>query len=157
MKKKFFFISFITLSLFVVAPALAEGNYGLDQTAGKAGLTSAGANVPTLAGNLIGTALSLVGVLFFILMIYGGFLWMTARGNEEATTKALGTITAAIIGIIIIMASYAITNFVFKSVQGGGSCIVKPGLIGPPRIGCSGLSSKENCEAPGTGGDCVWR
>ncbi len=59
--------------------------------------------------------LSFLGVLFLVLMIYGGFLWMTARGNEEQVTKAKNLITAAIIGLIIVLASYAISIFVMKS------------------------------------------
>ncbi|MEK7084601.1 MAG: hypothetical protein AAB932_05185, partial [Patescibacteria group bacterium] len=58
-------------------------------------------------------------VLFFGIMIYGGFLWMTAHGKEDQTKKALEAITAAIIGIIIVVSAYAITRFVFTSVSGG--------------------------------------
>ncbi|PLX26575.1 hypothetical protein C0581_04045 [Candidatus Parcubacteria bacterium] len=93
--------------------------YGLDITAGAAGLNTG--DVPTLVGNIIGSALSLISVLFFILMIYGGILWMLARGKDEQAKKALDTIIGAIIGIIIVLAAYAITNFVFSSVGNVGA------------------------------------
>jgi hypothetical protein len=97
--------------------ALAADDYGLFTTAKEAGLTKTGSgDLPTLAGNVLGTALSFIGVLFFALMVFGGFMWMTARGNEEQTKKALSTITAAVIGLIIVLSSYTITSFVFKSV-----------------------------------------
>ncbi len=100
--------------------ALAQDNYGLDATAGAAygaDKLKTDTDLPSTAGKVIGTLLSLIGVIFFGLMIYGGFMWMTARGNEEQAKKALDTIIAAVIGLVIILAAYAITNFVFKSVS----------------------------------------
>jgi hypothetical protein len=97
------------------APAPAD-DYGLSDTAKQSGLAKYGSSVPVLAGSIIGTALSMISVIFFILMVYGGFLWMTAHGDEGTVTKAKETIIGAIIGIIIILASYAITNYVTTSV-----------------------------------------
>ncbi len=110
-------------SVFFYAHSVSA-DYGLSATAGAAGLSQE-KDVAGIIGNVIGAGLSLVTVLFFILMIYGGIRWMMARGKEEESKKALDTIIAAIIGIIIVLASYAITNFVFKSVgsaagNGGG-------------------------------------
>jgi len=64
---------------------------------------------------IINPALSLVGVIFLVLMIYGGFLWMTAGGNSTQVDKAKNIIITSIIGTVIIAAAYAITNFVFTS------------------------------------------
>lgn len=66
---------------------------------------------------LIKTVLSFLGVLFLILMIYGGVLWMTARGKEEQVTKARDLIIAAVIGLIIVLASYAISIFVINALS----------------------------------------
>ncbi len=113
---KYFLPAVAVLCLFLMMePALAQ--YGLDETAGAAGLQKQG-DLATLAGNVIGTALSMIGVLFFILMLYGGFLWMTARGKEDQANKAKETIIAAVIGMIIVLSAYAITNFVFQAVEG---------------------------------------
>ncbi len=92
--------------------------YGLNTTAKQSGLLKNGTpqDVPTIAGNIIGTALSMISVIFFILMVYGGFLWMTAHGDEGQVKKAQDTIIGAVIGIIVILASYAITNYVTTSV-----------------------------------------
>lgn len=106
----------LLLTLFV--PGLVFAQYGLDTTAGAAGLNKglgATGDISSFIGTLIGTGLSFIGIVFFILMLYGGFLWMTARGNEDQTGKAIGTITAGAIGMVIIMASYAITSFLFTS------------------------------------------
>jgi len=60
-------------------------------------------------GKIIGIALSFLGLIFFVLMIYGGFLWMTARGEGGQVTKAKDLIEAATIGLIIILSAYAVT------------------------------------------------
>lgn len=113
--KKLLFLFGTATILFAPVFVLADG-YGLDATASAAGLKSA--DLTVLVGNIIGSALSLVGVVFFILMLYGGFVWMIARGKEEKVNKAKDTITAAVIGLIIVFASYALTNFIFSSLEG---------------------------------------
>jgi hypothetical protein len=92
----------------------------LSETAGAAGLKSS-KSLPELVGDIVGTGLSFISVIFFILMLYGGFLWMTARGNSDQETKAKDTIFGAIIGIIIVLSAYAITSFVFKNLGAGNS------------------------------------
>ena len=108
-----FILSFF-IFIFAAKSAQADG-YGLDTTAGAAGLRD-DRPITELIGTVIGAGLSMIGVLFFILMVYGGFLWMTAHGNEDQSKKAFQTIIAATIGILIVVAAYAITNFVFTKV-----------------------------------------
>jgi hypothetical protein len=71
--------------------------------------------LPKLLGQVIGYALSFVGIVFFLLSVYGGFLWMTARGNGDRAESGKETIIAAAIGVIIIVGSYALTKFVLGS------------------------------------------
>jgi len=66
-----------------------------------------------ILAKLIRRALIFLGVLMILLIVYGGFTWMTAAGNDENITKAKKIITAAIIGLAIILTAYAITVFVF--------------------------------------------
>ena len=120
---------FLFFGLMATPVAVFADEYGLDVTAGAAGLNRYNSTPPVLVGSVIGAALSLVGIIFFILVVYGGVLWMTARGNEEQTKKALNTIIAASIGIIIVLSSYAITNFVLSSLEEG---IDAPPTGGPP-------------------------
>lgn len=67
---------------------------------------------------LIQTVLSFLGVLFLVLMIYGGFLWMTAQGNDTQVEKAQSTIRNAVIGLIIVISAYGISILVMNSVGG---------------------------------------
>ena len=64
----------------------------------------------------INAVLSILGVIFLIFMIYGGFVWMTAQGNDTRVDKAKSMISAAIVGIVIVVASYAISYFVIANI-----------------------------------------
>jgi hypothetical protein len=65
-----------------------------------------------LISTIINLILSFLGVIFLILMIYGGYQWMTAGGDEQKVEKAKGLIRNAIIGLIVVIAAYAISYFV---------------------------------------------
>lgn len=69
-------------------------------------------SIPGIIGQIIGAILSFVGVIFFLLLIYGGILWMTARGNEENVKKSISLMTQAAYGLIIIAAAYLITKYI---------------------------------------------
>ena len=140
---------------FVMASSVAAfdaSKTGLKKTADVAGILKVGGNqnLPTIVGNVIGTGLAFVSVLFFILMLYGGILWMTARGNDDQTKKALGTIIAATVGIIIVLASYALTNFVFQSIGPQGSSSV------PAPVVCAAIEDQNGCSTAGDGNQCTW-
>lgn len=89
-------------------------NKTVNSTAKESGLKSIG-SLGQLTGNAIGMVLGLVGVLFFVLMVYAGVLWMTARGNDEQISKAKNIFSGAVIGIFIVIASYYILDFVFDA------------------------------------------
>lgn len=77
-----------------------------------AGLSDPG--LPSVISVIIWGALSLVGAIFLILIIYGGFLWMTASGNEEQIGKAKKILASSIIGLAIILLSGVITYALSK-------------------------------------------
>lgn len=123
------FVLIAVLAIFVFLPALTQAQgikdaiKGLNESASKGFLDVVKdditeeekgilINLPGAIGRIIGAVLSLLGVIFLILMIYGGFIWMTARGNETKVTEAKDLITSALIGLIIVLAAYAITAFV---------------------------------------------
>ena len=90
-----------------------EDPYCVKQMATYIGLNT-GASLPQLIGLIIRDILALIGVIFLALMVYAGFQWMTARGNEEIVTQAKGTIENAGIGLVIIVVSYALTAFIIE-------------------------------------------
>ncbi len=76
-----------------------------------------------VVAKIIQIALGFLGVIFIILIIIAGFRWMTASGNEESIKKATATIKSAIIGLVIVLAAYTITYFIFNALPfaGGGA------------------------------------
>lgn len=63
---------------------------------------------------VINIVLSFLGVIFLLLMIYGGYIWMMARGNEQEVEKAQGIIKAAVVGVIVVVSSYALSWFILQ-------------------------------------------
>ncbi len=120
-------LSLVTLVLFVLfpTPSLAQDanttysfseQSGLGAAANSAGYeTGASASsFDSIISTLIYVIISFVGVIFFILLLYGGFIWMTAQGNDAQVKKATGIITNSIIGLAIAMSAYAISYFLIS-------------------------------------------
>lgn len=93
--------------------AFPEGNSLLESTGKGAGFDVGERKIDPIIANVISVVLSLLGVIFLVLMVYGGYTWMTAAGNDIQVTKARNIVVAAIIGLIIVVAAYAITYFIF--------------------------------------------
>ena len=101
----------------------------LSITAGQAGYQEKADGVGEIIGLILKIALSFLGVIFLILMVYGGYLWMTARGKEEQVNKAKELITAAVIGLVIVVGAYALSWFVLSKL---GEGFLKPSSSTPP-------------------------
>lgn len=72
-----------------------------------------------VAGKIINGVLGILGVIFILLMLYAGYNWMTAAGQEQKVEKAKDTILRAIIGLLITISSYAIWNFILTKIIKG--------------------------------------
>lgn len=94
-----------------------SSDFGLGSVAAKVGLSRAEPEV--IIGRVIQTLLGFVGLIAFILVIYAGFLWMTAGGSEEKVKKAKEILRNAVIGMAIVFSSYAITEFVLRQITQG--------------------------------------
>lgn len=119
--KKITLASFLILLLFGPQLLRAEtynfaGDSGLNSTAGKSGFDQSKKSPEAVVQPIITAILSLIGVLFLGLAIFGGVKWMTARGNEQQLEAAKQILTNAIVGLIVIAAAYAITYFILKNI-----------------------------------------
>lgn len=89
----------------------------LEQTGVQQGSAQdAGKQLPIMIGRIIRTLLGLLGIIFLVLIVYAGFLWMTARGESDPVDKAKDIIKQAIIGIIIVFVAYALTGFIINAI-----------------------------------------
>ena len=117
--KKTIFLFFV-LFFFIFSynfDLVQASDYGLTEAAQRAGIASenpgkAETSLAVIIGKIISTILSFLGVIFFILMVYGGFMWMTARGNETQVDKGRKIIMDAIWGLIVILMAYAVTALI---------------------------------------------
>ena len=75
-----------------------------------------GAGIAGIAGAIIYVVLSVLGIIFLALTVYGGWLWMTAAGNQERVSKAKDLLRDAVIGIAIVFTAFAITRFVIDGI-----------------------------------------
>ena len=108
--KKFVLLTFV-ISLFAlsVMPAFAALDVGL-QYGTALGLGTKDIREGIMS--IIQFALGFLGIIAIVLMLYGGFVWLTSAGNEEKVGQAKKIIIAAIIGLAIIFVSYALATFV---------------------------------------------
>lgn len=114
----------------VAVTARAQGlidETGLGTTAVASGVPTK-TNLAQMIGRVIGGLTALMGSVFLALIIYGGFLYMTAQGNDEKIKKAKNVITGSIVGIIIIFSAYTIVGFVITN-------IVTPAVSDAPASG----------------------
>jgi len=106
-------IASISLINLVPYSALAVET-GLEESAKRAGLEVQSPGVAI--GVILYFILGFLGVILLIVIIYAGFLWMTAGGDEEQVRKAKAWILNGLIGLVITILAYAITNYVVERV-----------------------------------------
>ncbi|MFA6394205.1 MAG: hypothetical protein WCW25_05075 [Patescibacteria group bacterium] len=78
------------------------------------GTQDAPKDVRQIVAEVIQVFLSFLALIFIILIILAGYKWMMARGDEGKVTEALNQIQHAVIGLLIILAAYAVTYYVFN-------------------------------------------
>ncbi len=71
-------------------------------------------DIRVIIARIIRIALGLVGIILLVMIIYAGFLWMTAGGNEEQIGRAKKILVNGVIGLLIILSAYSIVYFVMR-------------------------------------------
>lgn len=72
-------------------------------------------DVREVIARIINVAMGLLGIVAVVIMLSGGFIWMTAGGSEEKVGTAKKLIFSGIIGLALILTSFAIARFVVNS------------------------------------------
>lgn len=88
-------------------------------------------DISSVIGSVAGILSSLAGTFFFILMVYAGIRWMSARGEESQIEDARRTVVAAIIGLVVTASAYGISLFITTSIltSGGSTPGQAPGSV----------------------------
>ncbi|MFA4942206.1 MAG: hypothetical protein WC564_01035 [Patescibacteria group bacterium] len=67
-----------------------------------------------IVARIINTAMMFLGIIAVVIILLGGFKWMTAAGNEDKVSEAQKLMGAGVIGLVIILASWGIASFVLN-------------------------------------------
>jgi uncharacterized protein (UPF0333 family) len=165
MKKKlkfFFLILSILIAFFGTSFALAQTTNPstdplsrLSRAASQAGLSLSPAAPQSIIFSIVVYLLGFIGLIFLIMLLIGGYQWLTSYGNEEKVKHAKDRLKSAIIGLVIILVAYIITTFVTqvltKATCTGYYCY-PTGAPSP----CGSATTEEQClNVPG--GYCYWQ
>lgn len=108
-------------SIFLFSPVQAACDgydpndpYGLDCGEGT-NLTDKDAR--DVVANLINVVLQITGIILVLYIIYAGYLWMTAAGDDEQIGKAKSIVSACVMGLMLVLASYSIASFVIEKLR----------------------------------------
>lgn len=117
-KKVVSFSLVLLISCFMVLGVNAQVNNGLEYAEGIATNGDLGtASSETAISTIINTVLGFLGIIALVVVLLGGFKWMTSGGNDEKIKKAKGTLMAGVTGLIIVLAAYVIVGFVVDTAQ----------------------------------------
>jgi len=105
------FLSILTIPLFTSAVSISDQ---AQETAEGSGINIE--SIYTYTGKIVEIFLGMLGVLFIILTIYAGFMWMVAGGDATKLVAAKQILIAASVGLIITLAAFALTIFVLDLV-----------------------------------------
>jgi len=125
--KKILLIVCLLIAVFTVAHFALALDVGLDEVSSEIGLAVVDPRI--IVARVINIILGFLGIIAVGLIIYAGWLWMTAAGNEERIQQAKKILINAVIGLVIILSSFAIASFILSRLiaatsggSGGGAC-----------------------------------
>src|SRR3989344_4352022 len=97
------FLTLVVIFVFGVMPALAQLQTGLEYGT-YTGLGTQDIRITIM--KIIRIFLGLVGIIAIILIMYGGYVWMTSAGNPEKVEQAKKILRNAAIGLLIIFSAF---------------------------------------------------
>jgi len=119
MLKPLIIFTLIIIATLLVVPHILAQDIGISGTlntiTGQAGYKTVQGEtfIDTLVGEIITLVLGFVGALFLGIIVFAGFQWMSAGGNEEVVSKAKKKVTSSVIGLGIVTLAFVISNAVF--------------------------------------------
>lgn len=165
---KIILLGLVCLALVVPLTYAAAQSFGsisgeLDKVANRGEVNLKGKPLAEIIGYVIYGVLGLLGVVCLLVIIYAGMVWILAEGSAEKIQEAKNILRGALIGLVVISLSYAITYYVTSRILGAserGSIEtgVRPGagsLPGGPQGSFRG-GSDTIIECSGFLGECDW-
>jgi hypothetical protein len=104
----------ITQTNTAIASSLWDAQEGIEDVGRQAYGESTPQDIRITVMKIVNVVLQFLSVIFLILILISGYQWMTAGGNEEQVTKAKKNLSNAVIGLVIILASWSIAYFILR-------------------------------------------
>lgn len=79
-------------------------------------------DLSTAINTVFEVAVSIAGVIFLLLLLFGGFQYLNSAGSEDMAKKAQQTMMNALIGLIVVVLAYPVGNWIICQIQGGLFC-----------------------------------
>lgn len=106
----------LTLALSLALPVYAQINpFGGYQATIESNLGLGNRDPREIAASVINVIMGFLGIIAVIIILVGGFQWMTAGGDESKIESAKKLMTAGVIGLVIVLAAWGITVFVLNA------------------------------------------
>ncbi len=126
MKKIFKYLISLAIVALLLTPVFAlqvsaQADFGLSEV--NTGLNNSLANRDPreIVGSIINIALGFLGVIAVVIILMGGFKWMTAGGNEDKVSEAKKLLGAGVIGLIIVLVAWAVSTFIINAIYNATS------------------------------------
>jgi len=107
-------VALLCFILVTALPVFAQDDYGLNY---GTGLIIGQKDVRVIVFEIIRIFFGILGIIAVILIIYGGWMYMTSAGNTDRLEKARKILINALIGLIIIMSAFAIVHFILRQLE----------------------------------------
>jgi hypothetical protein len=114
----------------IIVPRVADAqlvNQFVNNCPADTGVRCSEGSIASIFRLIINWALAIAFIAAVIVLIYGGFKYITSAGNATSAGEGKTAIVNALIGIVIIVLSYIIVQIVYRFVSGQGS----GGIMGP--------------------------
>lgn len=119
---KWFAATILSLSIVAVlaAPAVVYADadsllWGGTQTDVESALGLGNEDPREIVASVVSVLLGFLGILAVLIILFAGFRWMTAGGNEDNVASAKKMMTAGVIGLVIVLASFGLSQFVIEA------------------------------------------
>ncbi|MFH1233538.1 MAG: IPT/TIG domain-containing protein [Patescibacteria group bacterium] len=139
----------LAIAIFTLAHFALALDVGMDGIGEATGLGQEDPRI--IAAKMIRIFLGFLGIIAVVLIVYAGWLYMTAEGEEDKIEKAKKILKNAVIGLIICLASFAIASFILSKLlggNGGGGGIGCDPVCSANQFCCDGVCQNESCNPP---------
>lgn len=149
-------VALVLVGVFFLASWAGAQNFGTNEVNTGLGGTLSTTDPREMAGRIINVALGFLGVIAIGFIIYAGFLWMSSGGEEEKISSAKNILKNAVIGLLVIMASWAIATFIITKLSDATGEPGNYGCTPGASLACGCYSSGLMvCSENGSWGSCV--